>query len=160
LEYVHQLVLSSLLSTLRIAVKQKAAIDKSALAVGIIVQSIRGSFLFFSFLFFSFLFFSFLQKEEANKEEEYVGLKTHPPSLVTENPETHNSALLLLATIASIHPESILASVMPIFTFMGANVLRQDDNYSFYVIQQTLEKVIPPLLAFHDADSQAVTVAG
>lgn len=65
----------------------------------------------------------------------------------TGNPQTHNQALLLMATIASLYPESVLHNVMAIFTFMGANVLRQDDNYSFQVIQQTLEKVIPPLVA-------------
>eukprot|EP00122_Pirum_gemmata_P002033 Pgem_evm1s1839 len=35
---------------------------------------------------------------------------------------------------------------MSIFTFMGANFMRQDDNYSFHVIQHTIETVIPPLL--------------
>ncbi|KAI8388394.1 uncharacterized protein BYT42DRAFT_559927 [Radiomyces spectabilis] len=66
---------------------------------------------------------------------------------VTGNPQTHNQALLLMATIASMYPECVLHNIMPVFTFMGANVLRQDDNYSFQVIQQTLEKVIPPLVA-------------
>ncbi|CAO3649204.1 unnamed protein product [Cunninghamella echinulata] len=68
---------------------------------------------------------------------------------VSSNPQTHNQALLLMATIASMYPESVLHNIMPVFTFMGANVLRQDDNYSFQVIQQTLEKVIPPLVASH-----------
>jgi U3 small nucleolar RNA-associated protein 10 len=35
-------------------------------------------------------------------------------------------------------PEVILNHVMPIFTFMGANVLRQDDEYSAHVIEQVL----------------------
>ncbi|KAG0240188.1 HEAT repeat-containing protein 1 [Actinomortierella wolfii] len=65
---------------------------------------------------------------------------------VTGNPQTHNQALLLMAAIASLYPEKVLHNIMPVFTFMGANVLRQDDNYSFHVIQQTLEKIIPPLV--------------
>ncbi|KAJ3173673.1 HEAT repeat-containing protein 1 [Geranomyces variabilis] len=65
---------------------------------------------------------------------------------VTDNPQTHSSALLLMATIATVFPESVLLNIMPVFTFMGANVLRQDDNYSFHVIQQTLKTVIPPLV--------------
>lgn len=65
----------------------------------------------------------------------------------TGNPQTHNQALLLMATVASMYPESVLHNIMAVFTFMGANVLRQDDNYSFQVIQQTLEKVIPPLVS-------------
>ena len=35
---------------------------------------------------------------------------------------------------------------MSVFTFMGQNMLRQDDNYSFHVIQHTIETVIPPLV--------------
>ncbi|KAI9502796.1 hypothetical protein BX070DRAFT_225622 [Coemansia spiralis] len=62
------------------------------------------------------------------------------------SPQTHNQTLLLLAAVAAQHPELVLHHVMAIFTFMGANVLRQDDEYSFHVIQQTLEKVIPPLV--------------
>ncbi|KAL9551329.1 hypothetical protein MBANPS3_004308 [Mucor bainieri] len=65
---------------------------------------------------------------------------------ITGNPQTHNQALLLMATIASVFPETVLHNIMPVFTFMGANVLRQDDNYSFQVIQQTLEKILPPLV--------------
>ncbi len=33
-------------------------------------------------------------------------------------------------------PELVLHSIMPIFTFMGASVLRQGDEYSAYVIDQ------------------------
>ena len=35
---------------------------------------------------------------------------------------------------------------MPIFTFMGANTLRQDDEYSAHVIEQTVRRIIPPLV--------------
>ncbi|KAJ2388137.1 snoRNA-binding rRNA-processing protein utp10 [Coemansia sp. RSA 2611] len=61
-------------------------------------------------------------------------------------PQTHNQTLLLLAAVAAMHPQVVLHHVMAIFTFMGANVLRQDDEYSFHVIQQTLERVIPPVV--------------
>jgi U3 small nucleolar RNA-associated protein 10 len=53
----------------------------------------------------------------------------------TDNPQTHNASLILMAAIAGMHPDSVLANIMPVFTFMGANVLRQDDNYSFHVIK-------------------------
>ena len=65
---------------------------------------------------------------------------------VTDNPQTHNYALLLMAEIASIFPDRVLLNIMPVFTFMGANILRQDDNFSFHVIKQTLETIIPPLV--------------
>jgi U3 small nucleolar RNA-associated protein 10 len=36
---------------------------------------------------------------------------------------------------------------MPIFTFMGSNVLRQDDDYTAHVIEQTIKTVVPMLMA-------------
>jgi hypothetical protein len=35
---------------------------------------------------------------------------------------------------------------MSIFTFMGANVMRLDDTYSFQVISKTVKMVIPALI--------------
>ncbi|RKP27160.1 hypothetical protein SYNPS1DRAFT_27180 [Syncephalis pseudoplumigaleata] len=67
----------------------------------------------------------------------------------TSNPQIHGQALLLLASLASVQPDLVLQNIMPVFTFMGASVLRQDDNYSFHIIQQTLERIIPPLLSTH-----------
>jgi U3 small nucleolar RNA-associated protein 10 len=54
------------------------------------------------------------------------------------NPQVHNRSLLLLSSLAKVVPDLILNHVMPIFTFMGANVLRQDDEYSAHVIEQVL----------------------
>ncbi|KAJ2379870.1 snoRNA-binding rRNA-processing protein utp10, partial [Coemansia sp. RSA 2559] len=73
------------------------------------------------------------------------------------SPQTHNQTLLLLAAVATQHPEIVLHHVMAIFTFMGANVMRQDDEYSFHVIQQTLEKVIPPLVRSESGDQQTAS---
>ncbi|CAO3607877.1 unnamed protein product [Cunninghamella blakesleeana] len=109
LEYINQLIMSSLTRIIQSAEDNNITVDETTLRVDVAVQCIR----------------------------------------VTSNPQTHNQALLLMATIASMYPESVLHNIMPVFTFMGANVLRQDDNYSFQVIQQTLEKVIPPLVASH-----------
>ncbi|KAJ2634126.1 snoRNA-binding rRNA-processing protein utp10 [Coemansia sp. RSA 1286] len=74
------------------------------------------------------------------------------------SPQTHNQTLALLAAVATQHPQAVLHHVMAVFTFMGANVLRQDDEYSFHVIQQTLEKVLPPLVRLPNAASRAVQV--
>lgn len=65
----------------------------------------------------------------------------------TSSPQLQNSALLIIASLADIAPELVLHSVMPIFTFMGSSVLRQNDEYSAHVIKQTISKVIPPLVA-------------
>lgn len=59
------------------------------------------------------------------------------------SPQVHNRTLLLLSALAQIVPELILNHVMPIFTFMSANVLRQDDEYSAHVIEQVLN--FPPI---------------
>lgn len=47
-----------------------------------------------------------------------------------------HQALLLLAGLARLAPQSVLVNVMPVFTFMGSNVLGRDDSYSFRVIQK------------------------
>ena len=44
----------------------------------------------------------------------------------------------------------MLHNVMPIFTFMGASVVRKDDSYSFEVITKTLDTVIPALIQVCD----------
>lgn len=65
---------------------------------------------------------------------------------VTTNSQVQNTALLLIAAIAGIAPERVLDSIMPVFTFMGTNMVRKDDEYSSHVVDQTMDKVIPPLI--------------
>ncbi|KAL5326753.1 hypothetical protein ACEPPN_004442 [Leptodophora sp. 'Broadleaf-Isolate-01'] len=65
----------------------------------------------------------------------------------TTSPQVQNAALLLIASLADTAPELVLHSVMPIFTFMGSSVLRQNDEYSAHVISQTIREVIPPLIS-------------
>jgi len=64
----------------------------------------------------------------------------------TTSPQVRNTALLLVSALATVAPELVLHSVMPIFTFMGANLLRQDDDFSAHVVKQTMESVIPCLV--------------
>ncbi|CAG5116526.1 unnamed protein product [Candidula unifasciata] len=64
----------------------------------------------------------------------------------SDNPHTHQQALMLLSTAAKISPDLLLHNMMTVFTFMGANILRQDDAYSFHVIGRILENVIPALV--------------
>ncbi|TKW56950.1 U3 small nucleolar RNA-associated protein 10 [Colletotrichum tanaceti] len=65
----------------------------------------------------------------------------------SSSPIVQNSALLLIASLASAAPDLVLHSVMPIFTFMGASVLRQNDDHSAHVVNQTIKEVVPPLMA-------------
>uniref|UniRef100_A0A8C3JLC2 HEAT repeat-containing protein 1 n=1 Tax=Calidris pygmaea TaxID=425635 RepID=A0A8C3JLC2_9CHAR len=48
--------------------------------------------------------------------------------------------------------DKVLHNIMPIFTFMGANVLRLDDTYTFQVINKTVQMVIPALIQAEDSD--------
>lgn len=64
----------------------------------------------------------------------------------SSSPAVQNSALLLVAGLAKTAPDVVLHSVMPIFTFMGSSVLRQSDDYSAHVINQTIREVIPALI--------------
>lgn len=60
--------------------------------------------------------------------------------------QVQNRFLLLVANMAPMASDAVLHGVMPIFTFMGANTIRQDDEFSAYVIQHTISQVIPSLL--------------
>ncbi|KAG0410324.1 hypothetical protein HPB47_012562, partial [Ixodes persulcatus] len=65
---------------------------------------------------------------------------------VSQNAQTHQLVLSLLNLSAREFPEDVLHHVTSVFTFMGMNLLRQDDNYSFQVVMQTVETVVPALL--------------
>jgi len=65
----------------------------------------------------------------------------------TSNTQVHNSALLLISVLAGWVPDLVLHSVMPIFTFMSSTILRQGDDYSAHIIDQTMSQVIPPLVS-------------
>ncbi|KAJ8583913.1 hypothetical protein M405DRAFT_936925 [Rhizopogon salebrosus TDB-379] len=62
---------------------------------------------------------------------------------VSENPQTFHQALLLMGSLARLTPDSVLHNIMPIFTFMGTNVFHRDDSYSFKVVQNTIENIVP-----------------
>ncbi|KAJ2617295.1 snoRNA-binding rRNA-processing protein utp10 [Coemansia sp. RSA 1365] len=76
------------------------------------------------------------------------------------SPQTHNQALLLLAAVAAQHPDAVLHHVMALFTFMGANVVRQDDAYSFHVMEHSLRTIVPALVRAQTTRSAQVTHAG
>uniref|UniRef100_A0A8D0CS34 HEAT repeat-containing protein 1 n=1 Tax=Sander lucioperca TaxID=283035 RepID=A0A8D0CS34_SANLU len=77
----------------------------------------------------------------------------------SDMPQTHHHALLLLGAAAAIFPEKVLHNIMPIFTFMGANIMRLDDAYSFRVIDRTVQMVIPALIQLSDGSASSPLVA-
>ncbi|KAG8912993.1 snoRNA-binding rRNA-processing protein utp10, partial [Tulasnella sp. 417] len=62
------------------------------------------------------------------------------------NPQLFQQALLIISGIARIDPESVIQSVMPVFTFMGSNVFHRDDSFSFRVVQKTIEGIVPVMV--------------
>ncbi|KAI9889918.1 MAG: snoRNA-binding rRNA-processing protein utp10 [Vezdaea aestivalis] len=64
----------------------------------------------------------------------------------TTSVQAQNRALLTLASLAGPHPNVILHTVMPIFTFMGKISLVQEDELSIHAVNQTIHKIIPPLV--------------
>ena len=64
----------------------------------------------------------------------------------SNNAQIQSTALLLISSLATWQPDSIVNSIMPIFTFMGNTILRQSDEYSAHVTEQTISKVVPPLV--------------
>ncbi|XP_069464033.1 HEAT repeat-containing protein 1 isoform X2 [Ambystoma mexicanum] len=72
---------------------------------------------------------------------------------LSDVPQTHHHALLLLGAAAAMFPDKVLHNIMPIFTFMGANIMRLDDTYSFHVISKTVQTVIPALIQADGGDS-------
>uniref|UniRef100_A0A673BD23 HEAT repeat-containing protein 1 n=1 Tax=Sphaeramia orbicularis TaxID=375764 RepID=A0A673BD23_9TELE len=78
---------------------------------------------------------------------------------MSEVPQTHHQALLLLGSVAAIFPDKVLLNIMPIFTFMGANIMRLDDAYSFRVIDKTVQMVIPALIQLSDGQTSPHMVA-
>lgn len=65
----------------------------------------------------------------------------------TSSTQVHNTALLLVSSLATWAPELVLHSVMPLFTFMSTTLLRQSDEYSAHVTDQTVARIVPPLAA-------------
>lgn len=54
--------------------------------------------------------------------------------------------MCLSNVILDVLQELVLHNIMPIFTFMGASILRQDSLYSFQIITKTIDTIIPPLI--------------
>lgn len=78
---------------------------------------------------------------------------------MSPNPQTHHHALLLLAHCATFAPNRVLHNIMAIFTFMGSSILRQDDAFSFQIISNILETIVPLLVKNNQNDSNALSSA-
>lgn len=66
----------------------------------------------------------------------------------SQSPQVQNKFLLVVAELASLEPKLVLYSIMPFFTFMGTNTIKQDDDFSSMIIQEAISKVIPALIKY------------
>lgn len=83
------------------------------------------------------------------KSADLSGIK---PELVTEclrstdNPQVQNTALMVMAALSGVVPDRMVHNVMPIFTFIGNNMLSKDDEHSVNVVNEAIDKIVPALL--------------
>ncbi|XP_076056131.1 HEAT repeat containing 1 homolog l(2)k09022 [Oratosquilla oratoria] len=75
----------------------------------------------------------------------------------SSNPDTHRRALLILTQASQLFPDVVMHNVMAIFTFMGASLFHRDDSYSFQVIYQTFEAVIPTIINSKNHSEEEMT---
>ncbi|GAV56176.1 hypothetical protein ZYGR_0BA00820 [Zygosaccharomyces rouxii] len=68
------------------------------------------------------------------------------------SPQVQNKLLLVVGALASLDFETVLHSVMPIFTFMGAHSIRQDDEFTSHVVENTIRTIVPALLKGNESE--------
>ncbi|XP_014467752.1 PREDICTED: HEAT repeat-containing protein 1 [Dinoponera quadriceps] len=69
----------------------------------------------------------------------------------SRNPQTHHHALqVLVELVRTVDVSRALINIMPIFTFMGSTMVRQDDSYSIQITFKVLETVVPIVNAASD----------
>ena len=61
----------------------------------------------------------------------------------TPSHQARNTGLLLVAALTPIAPKTMLNSVMPIFAFLGSDMLSQQDDFSRHVIKQIIQTLVP-----------------
>ncbi|XBW37624.1 hypothetical protein QEN19_003205 [Hanseniaspora menglaensis] len=93
-----------------------------------------------------------LLKEQQQNQKQKTKLHSLRPDILVSairsspSPQVQNKLLMVISALASLSPEVILHSVMPIFTFMGTHSIKQDDEFTTNVVQNTIKAVIPALL--------------
>lgn len=65
---------------------------------------------------------------------------------ISVNPQTQQNALLLLTYCANFIPQEVLNNIVNIFTFMGSSVVRVDDAFSFIIIKDIIDTIVPILI--------------
>ncbi|RLN50833.1 hypothetical protein BBJ29_003553 [Phytophthora kernoviae] len=74
----------------------------------------------------------------------------------TSSPQTRNDALLFISSLVNLHPASVLTSLDKILSFVSAGSIRQDDEYSFHVLETIIKSVVPHIVATKNQPSEAL----
>lgn len=61
----------------------------------------------------------------------------------TPSRQARNTGLLLVAALTPLAPKAMLNSVMPIFTFLGSDMLPRQDDFSRHVVKQIIGTLVP-----------------
>lgn len=64
----------------------------------------------------------------------------------TTDIQARRDALQLLSGLSRSIPQAVLHSIMPVFTLMSSTTLREGDEFSAHVVDQTIQQVIPLLV--------------
>ena len=68
----------------------------------------------------------------------------------TATRQSNRNALHIVNVAAEVAPKAVLPNVISIFTFVGEHLLRRDDGFSLQILEQTLDAVVPVLVADDD----------
>ena len=91
--------------------------------------------------------------EKADVGSRHINTSAIRSELVTDclkssdNPQVHNVALLVCASLSRIAPDQMLHNAMPIFTFIGHKMSAKDDEHSINVINEAIDKIVPALVS-------------
>ncbi|KAK1944752.1 HEAT repeat-containing protein 1 [Phytophthora citrophthora] len=74
----------------------------------------------------------------------------------TSSPQTRNEALLFISSLVNLHPASVLASLDKILSFVSAGSIRNEDEYSFHVLETIVKAVVPHIVAAKNQKSETL----
>ena len=64
----------------------------------------------------------------------------------SDNIQSHHHALVVLSEVANYLPVQVLHNIVSIFTFIGSSTARKEDEYSFNLVTNILEVILPILI--------------
>jgi len=73
---------------------------------------------------------------------------------------TNQHCLQVLSRAATLYPTQVLHNIMHIFTFMGGNMFRVDNEHTFHLIEQTIDSIIPVLIKKKEKEKEVAMKRG